>query len=651
MVEAMRYKVLSLCVWIALSITFISSCAGVDAPDLTVSQKYPVSLSATSGEQTKVSINGTSVGWESSDILQITAVSQSGISAVSDLSFYSFNETSDNIASFTGFVTMSEAPSECYFTYPAGNAMTVDPSKGKIMARFNYQDGTHKPFLYSKKESYDESGISTHLKYAGAMLEVDVQVEGVCSLAFFGNNFEDMFPLIIDPATEEYTKSDEMGYIIQVPVQSEGPTYICVPTVNLEDGFSIVLIDAQGHQMVRSFSDGSTGGYDLSNKAGYIIPITISGEFEGFGVTYSSLEFGHTYKDNLLSGTGVSFIMDKSGVPNARIEEWGATLVDSKENIVRKYTSTDGSALNGSLTTLETVGEYKLLPAGEYFFTPYYIAYGDTVSFETVTVTIPDPGVEITLGGHTSYDKYRDGKTSEANNCASNIIYDLSASVNVHPSIRDSYSAVLDGDDITSTADSTGLSSVSFGNVEKNSLKSYQYKVTVKVGNLTFEESRDFHITGLPMEVDFNGGNPGSWGVINGSFTGDFVEFNSSGQSALRSPKFHVPTGDNTKDLYVKTAFDGCGKNVDYKVPILNIVADKVEYLDIYFTTCASTQNSVVMGNSCVPAHYKVIYGTGGYLSYSPKMQLTAAKPCVMYSASNNLYTKAIYKVKVEYTE
>ena len=100
-----------------------------------------------------------------------------------------------------------------------------------------------------------------------------------------------MFPLIIDPATGEYTKSDEMGYIIQVPVQSEGPTYICVPTVNLEDGFSIVLIDAQGHQMVRSFSDESTGGCDLSNKAGYIIPITISGEFERFGVTYSSLEY------------------------------------------------------------------------------------------------------------------------------------------------------------------------------------------------------------------------------------------------------------------------------------------------------------------------------------------------------------------------
>ena len=78
---------------------------------------------------------------------------------------------------------------------------------------------------------------------------------------------------------------------------------------------------------------------------------------------------------------------------------------------------------------------------------------------------------------------------------------------------------------------------------------------------------------------------------------------------------------------------------------------DQKEFLDIYFTTCASTQNSVVMGSSCVRAHYIVDYKSSGYLSYSPKMQLTAAKPCVMYSASNNLYTKAIYKVKIEYTE
>lgn len=648
MVEAMRYKILSLCVWIALSIALISSCAGVETPDLTVSQRYPVSLSATSGEQTKVSLNGTSVGWESADILQITAVSQSGISAVSDLSVYSINETNDNIASFTGFVTMSEAPSECYFTHPAGNAMTVDPSKGKIMARFNYQDGTHKPFLYSK-ESYDESGISTHLKYAGAMLAIDVQVEGVCSLVFFGNKFEDMFPLVIDPTNGSYSKSDEMGYQIQVPVQREGLTYICVPPVKLEDGFSIVLVDESGNQMIRSFSDG-TGGYDFTGKEGYIIPITISGVFSEFGVSYSDLSYGHTYKDNLLSGTAVTFKMEKSGTPNTRIQEWGATLVNSQGKIVRSFKSNDGSALSGALVTLNTVGNYKLLTAGEYTFSPYYKIYGQTVTLGSETITIPDPGVKITLGGYTSYDKYVAGDIDGANNCVNTTIYGVTASINVHSDIIDSYKATLDGTEMV--ASSSSGSEVSFGSLTRTTFKAYPYKVTVNVGNLTFEEGRDFHITGLPMEAIFNsnptGWSPG-WGLINASFDDDHIKIAKDGSSAIRSPKFHVPTGVGAKELGVKTRFDGCGRNVNFS--LFGKVLDKDAFLDIYFTVCPATQTSVVMGDECKRAHYLVSYKSNGYLAYSGKKVLNTNNPSMMYSSSNNRYDKAIYKIEIIYSE
>ncbi len=633
MVEAMRYKILSLCVWIALSIALISSCAGVETPDLTVSQKYPVSLSATSGEQTKVSLNGTSVGWESSDILQITAVSQSGINAVSDLSVYSINETNDNIASFTGFLTMSEAPSECYFTYPAGNAMTVEPSKGKIMARFNYQDGTHKPFLYSK-ESYDESGISTHLKYAGAMLEVDVQVEGVCSLAFFGNQFEDMYPLYIDPSDGSYTKSDEMGYIIQVPVIADGKTYLCVPPVKLERGFSLILIDAQGHQMIRSFSDGITGGYDFSDKAGSIIPIAVSGDFKGFDVSYSDLQYGHTTKDGLLSGTSISFKMYKSGVPDTRIEEWGATLVDSKGNIVRKYTTADGSALNGSLTTLETVGEYKLLPAGEYIFSPYYKAYGQTVSLGSETVTIPDPGVKITLGGYTSYDKYSAGDIDGANGCVNTTIYGVTASINVHSDIIDSYKATLDGTEMV--ASSASGSEVSFGSLTRTTFKAYPYKVTVNVGNLTFEAGRDFHITGLPMTTDFTGGSlPSGWGLLgDAKYEDKSVTFAygviGEKTSALRSPSFYLPS-----DISVRTSAD-----------------TSLGYSDIYLYVDEVSSNDMVKGTSRIDP-YNDNKTSNKYYECSEPLLLTNSVPSLMYCTSIPVkfvkYRLFIYRVKIYY--
>lgn len=624
----------------------LTSCSGIDTPE--VPAQYPIKLSATSQSQTKISLNGTSLSWENTDILQITAVASDNGRAVADLSVYSVDENNSHSASFTGFVTLESTPVDCYFTYPAGDALSVT-TDGKILARYNNQDGSHNPFLYSK-ESYNEAGISSVLQFAGAMLAIDVQVEGICSLVFFGNKFENMYPLVIDPVDGTYAKTQEMGYQIQVPVQDDGPTYICVPPVKLDDGFSIILVDGSGHQMIRSFSDGTTGGYDFTGKEGYVIPFTIDGEFSGFEVSYSDLSCDHTYKDNLLNGTAVTFKMDKSGTPNTRIQEWGATLVDSQGKIVRSFKSNDGSALSGALVTLNTVDNYKLLTAGEYTFSPYYKIYGQTVTLGSETITIPDPGVKITLGGYTSYDKYVADSIDVANNRVNTIIYDITASINVHSDIIDSYKATLDGTEMV--ASSASGSEVSFGSLTRTTFKAYPYKVTVNVGNLTFEAGRDFHITGLPMEAIFEsnptGWSPG-WGLINASFDDDHIKIASNGTSAIRSPKFHVPTGEGTKELGVKTRFDGCGRNVNYSMFGYSI--DQEAFLDIYFAVCSATQTSVVMGDECKRAHYLVSYKSNGYLAYSGRKVLNAKNPALMYSSSNNLYDKAIYKIEIIYTE
>lgn len=547
--------------FVAVFVILLTSCSGIDTPDIPA--QYPIHLSANSPSPTKISVNGTSLSWESSDILQITAVTADNIRAVADLSVYHIDVEDPHQASFTGFVTLKSAPVDCYFTYPSGDAMSVT-SDGKILVRYNNQDGSHNPFLYSK-ESYNEDGINSALKFAGAMLAIDVQVEGVCSLVFFGNKFEDMFPLVIDPINGSYSKSDEMGYQIQVPVQGEGLTYICVPPVKLDEGFSIVLVDESGHQMIRSFSDGTTGGYDFTGKEGYIIPITISGGFSEFGVSYSDLSYGHTYKDNLLSGTAVSFKMEKSGTPNTRIQEWGATLVDSQGKIVRSFKSNDGSALSGDIVTLNTVGNYKLLTAGEYIFSPYYRIYDQTVTLGSETITIPDPGVKITLGGYTSYDKYTAGDISGANSCVNTTIYGVTASINVHSDIIDSYKATLGGEEIAPS--SASGSEVSFGSLTRTTFKAYPYKVTVNVGNLTFEAGRDFHITGLPMMgVSFMGTMPNNWGRLGEAESpnkNDGIVFpygtllGGSKKSGILSPKFYVPAKINVKTSADVSCEDG----------------------------------------------------------------------------------------------
>lgn len=639
----LRYRrALSLCLWIVSSIMLVSACSSVDTPDFPVAEDYPISFTASPKSQTRISLSGTSVGWENSDILQITAVDADKKSAVSDLSVYSIDQTNDNIASFSGYVTMQSKPEVCYFTYPAGNPMTVNPSTGKIVARYNEQDGTHKPFMYSKKVAYDERGMSSELTYAGAMLAVDVQVKGVCSLAFFGNKFENIFPLYIDPDSGAISKSDELGYKIQVPVQSEGKTYICVPPVELKHGFSLEMINADGDKMVKSFSYDSTGGYDFSEKAGYLIPIKLAGEWEDFGISYDSLKFEHVKVDTLLAGTQISYIMEATGLPVSRIENWGATLYNSKGVLVRKYASADGEFYDGGVITLDVVDDYKLLPAGKYTFSPYCTAFGVTKTFTSQQIEIGDPGVKIYLDGYTSYDKYKGGNISEANACASNIIYDLSASVNVHPSILDSYSVVLGENDITSTADSTGLSSVYFGEVAMDYLKSYQYKVTVNVGNLTFEKSREFHITGLPMEVNFSSGLPSGWGLYNGAeysdsrvtFVGGFDGWHNGVSSSAKSPSFYLPG-----DISVITYADVCCKDKD---------------VVIYVKECTSNDSSPITEGNTIQPHKISGWSSleaKGYVLNGAAAILSGDNKAIMFTAYDvpSAYNCGLYKVKIQY--
>lgn len=617
-------------------IVLISSCSGIDIPIFHQTRNYPVSLSAVSQQNTKISVVGTSLSWEETDVIQLTAIASDGSRALTDLSVHSINQNDKSEASFAGFITMTSAPEQCFFTYPAGNAMSVTDD-GKILARFNQQDGTHKPFMYSK-EAYNESGITSDLNFAGAMLAVDVKVEGVCSLVFFGNKFEDMYPLMIDPEDGSYVNTAEMGYQIQVPVQKDGPTYICVPPVDLEDGFSIILVDAEGSQMIRSFTDETKKGYDFSDKAGWIIPFTISGTFSKFGVKYSDLECKHVYTDGLLSGTAVSFRMSKSGAPDARIQGWGATLVKVLPNnqfeIVRSFHSDKGSAIDGITDNLLDVQNgYSLLPAGEYIFSTYYECYGNRYTIGSETVTIEAPDVKITLDGYTSYDLYREGKAGEANKCANNAIYGVKASINVHSSIISGYTATLGG--ATLTPSSTSGSEVTFGTITKNGLGSYAYVLEVYVGNLTFTDNRNFQITGLPIEVSFKSQDNTSWGKLGAAKYDGGVKFTGgSSPGALRSPAFHVP-----ETISVVTYVD-----VSYK-------GDNKLYVEAASASVGSPNASgdnYIVPNSNFGLFESI--SSKGYVGTGINLNLTGEKPAVLYSGkAATLYNMGIYQVKIEY--
>lgn len=639
-----RYGFFALCAFMP------ASCAEESEWESGGLQKWPVLFTAEKEMDTKISVSGTAVSWEDTDKLKLTAVASDGEVATADVSL--FEKTDAHTASFTGYVSMISAPQACYFTYPLGAAMSVDASTGKIKVYYNLQDGKHKPFLYARTP-YDSDGISAAMTHVGAMLEIDVQIEGASQLSFAGNQLEYLSPVIVNPETAvAEVSSSESNMQITVPVQASGKTYIAVPPVNFTKGFSLICSNADGSEsMIKTFSTdgGLSSGYDFTDKAGQIIPVVLTGTFENFSVSCSSPTIVHTRTDaGLLNGTSASFVMTKQGSSDKLIEEWGATLVNPDGMIVREISYTNADPIKGQTVIMNIANDWILLSGGTYTFTPYYKIYGQKISLASQSVEITDPGVTLTVAGQTSYDKYLAGNTDGANAHAYNLMEGVKVSTNIDLGILSNYLATLDGADPGSYAvTSDALLTADYGNITRDAFKTYPFMVSFNVGPLAFSASKDFHITGLPMEAVFNSNPTGwspAWGLYgNIKYNDDgHITYTTGGSGGLRSPGFHIP-GD---DIIVKTAFDACGRNVDF------MTIDSASYRDIYYVGCPSTQSSVVFGTSCVRAEYKVTYSESGYLDWSANMTLTPAKSAVMYSAnSNSLYTKAFYKAKIHYSK
>ena len=548
--------------WGMLLLMSVSACSAYEDSQMEEgAREYPVLLSVEeeTSQGTKISVKGTTVAWEESDKLRLTAVPQDGGVGVSELTVYSIDQENAKKAVFSGVVNMTSMPEDCYFTYPY-SAMEFDSENGKIRAGFTEQSGKHEPFLYGHS-GYNESGMSAALKHVGAMLEIELGealvTEGVSKISFAGNKLESLSPLIITPSDGSFDLPQEANKQITVDVQENAKTYICVPPINFEKGFSLVLSKADGSAMAKSFSsDGSlNGGYDFRNKAGHIIPIELDGSFVPFSIECSEPSWEHTKVNGLLTGTAVSFTLTKTGAPDKLIEEWGATLVNSEGVTVRKIKLTNADLKNGESVTMDVDNNWKLLPKGTYIFTPYYKMYGMEISMDAYAddFYVKDPEVKIEISGQTSYDKYKANQISDANSHSNSLISGVSVSVNVDNRIIDSFTADFNNKEITKNQLSDGT--VSFGDLTKSAPKAYPLNVVMKVGELEVEASRDFHITGLPYEVNFQTSSQISGWTQNGVIIERGHYHFPNGTNYVISPKFHIP--DNIDNINVDVSLGG----------------------------------------------------------------------------------------------
>ena len=659
MMTGETYMKLRYCAAVVLASVMLA-CTGIEPilpSDTDIMQDYPVTLTVSQDEMTRIGLSGNSLSWNAEDRIQLTAVTDgievSDTIATSVLKVFDIDPEDGSKASFSGFVTLRSEPKSCYFTHPAGEAMTVDAVKGTVKANYSSQDGSHKPFLYGKTE-YDPEGMAVGLKHLGAVLEITVDTPGVTHISLAGNKIEPLSPVIFNPEDDTIEKPTEAVTQITVPVQKEGKTYIFVPPVNFEKGFSLVCSNGtESSFFVKSYSDGTTGGgYDFSSRRGAKIPITISGEFKQFAVTSSDLTIVHSRNDDgLLTGTTVSFKMSKTGSPDKLIDSWGATLTDAKGNVVRTYSSK--AAITGSTVTMDVSAGDIFLEAGAYTFTPYFYMYGEPVSLEkqAVTKTINGPGIVLNISGSTSYDKYKAGNVDGANLHANTLLSGLSVSTNVAADVISEFSYSLVGDDntvIDVSNPSVGVANsstiASFGDKTCSKFQGYTMSAGITVGNIKKEATRVFHITGLPYEVNFMVGDNNSWSKLGvAEHSDNRITFKGLGswggdkKAAIVSPSFHVP-----ESYYVTTSLDACYKGDKYisiKVSAPN--PNVIEFGDVSVKTNVPEKNWI--------GTYKDL-ASMGYGTTSSSLTLTVNTPSLMYASEPaEGYNLGIYQIKIEY--
>lgn len=615
---------------------------------------YPVKVNAVQETMTRISADGKVLSWDEEDQIQIAAVMPgievSDTAATSVLTRFRSIDSDPAKASFTGFVSLLSEPDTCYFTYPVGEALKVDPVAETIITNYTSQDGSHKPFLYGKSK-YDKEGMDVVMKHVGAVLELTVTTPGVTKVSFIGNKIEYLSPIVINTEKESIGLPSEAVRQITVDVQQSGKTYLFVPPLKFEKGFTLVCSNDDGKRyFMKSYTDGVSSGYDFSDKRGARIPITIEGEFKEFAVTASDLNIVHATDSNgLLTGTKVTFKMSKAGTSNKIIEGWGATLADKSGNVVRTYSST--GAITGDVYEMNIPegDNHIFLDAGEYTLTPYYIMHGNRVTFDAANLPkreIDDPDIVLTIGGATSYDKYIDGNSSTDPNTHTNTLLEgLTVSTNVAEEVIKEYSASLVGNDgNTVKIDSLSWSVQNSSNVKVNvkdyedktcaTFQAYTMSVSYKVGHITKTASRVFHITGLPYRINFKNGEEGWYKLGNAEYSDNRIFFKSAifseKQSAVRSPKFYLP-----QTLNVMTYADAsCKRSGEI----------------LYVASCNSEANSISYGSAEISINKNSSFKESKLQKASATNQLTSSSTALMFAVTTPAsYGIALFKVEILY--
>ena len=183
--------------------------------------------------------------------------------------------------------------------------------------------------------------------------------------------------------------------------------------------------------------------------------------------------------------------------------EWKAEVTKRNDTeVLRTIQGTGELTSNYSSST-----EWPYLPQGQYTATYYVVINDKAVKASARNFSVPAPtGLEVTVTGYTSYDKYLEGDIEAANACDRLTIYEPTVSANVSPEllrnshVTSAFSYTYDGE---TTDIASGINSYVINDITGQEVRSTFH---VLKGDFTFDgvsvsSQKDFRITGLPYTL------------------------------------------------------------------------------------------------------------------------------------------------------
>lgn len=216
----------------------------------------------------------------------------------------------------------------------------------------------------------------------------------------------------------------------------------------------------------------------------------------------------HQYDGNgYLVGTNVTFSNSYPGM------NWKAVLVNANGEEVREI-----EGQGELLTKYDNSTEWPYLPHGKYTAHYYFLTNEGETKVSSREFTVPQPQIEVSAGGYSSYTKYLEGDIDGANTCNNKTIYEPTVRMHVSENLllnsryNYTFNYVFEG---TTTPVDRGRNSFRNVNIEKLEPRSKSYEV---VANASFDgavaEARHrVYITGIPFH--FEPPTTAEWETVN----------------------------------------------------------------------------------------------------------------------------------------